>query len=185
VHPDETEISLESDSDVHSEEENEILHHTAGLPTNEQQDEEVEKKQHQHERRRQQQEQQKSQKQLPRSASEWGLPSQSRSLDSVHNFAGGPHGMKVSEAPHINHTSSPLAVFNVIFCRSYQTAGGGDKYYHQYSHTLDQDTSPLADVCESEVILFLGIILQMRQNDYWLTVDQMYTPFYSNTMKHG
>jgi hypothetical protein len=111
VHPDETEISLESDSDVHSEEENEILHHTAGLPRNEQQDEEFEEKQHQHERRRQQ----KSQKQLPRSASEWGLPSQSCSLNSVHNFAGGPHGMKVSEASHINHTSSPLAVFMSFF----------------------------------------------------------------------
>ncbi|PNF42225.1 hypothetical protein B7P43_G05522, partial [Cryptotermes secundus] len=52
------------------------------------------------------------------------------------------------------------------------------------------DPSPWPDVTDSEIFLFLGIIIQMghdirdRLKDYWSTVEQFATPFYSNTMKH-
>jgi hypothetical protein len=36
-----------------------------------------------------------------------------------------------------------------------------NRYYHQYLDTHYQAPSPLPDVCESEMFLFLGIILQM------------------------
>jgi hypothetical protein len=111
----EIEVILESDSEAYSEEEN----GSAGQ-SNHQQDDEEEEEQEVHP--------QQPQNQRPQSASEWRLPSSgSRSLTTVYIFTGGPHRMKISEAPHINKTSNPLAVFMLFFCGSYQTAGGGDK----------------------------------------------------------
>ena len=44
----------------------------------------------------------------------------------VHTFTGGPRGIKNSEAPGIDASSSPLKSFPVVFCGNYNTAGGGD-----------------------------------------------------------
>jgi hypothetical protein len=128
----EIEVILESDSEAYSEEEND----SAGSSTNHQQDEEFEEE----EQEGQQQQQQQPQTQRPQSASEWRLPSSgSQSLTTVYNFTGGPHGMKISVAPHINKTSNPLAVFMLFFAEVIrllvvETNG----YYHQYLDTLDQ-----------------------------------------------
>jgi hypothetical protein len=44
----------------------------------------------------------------------------------VHTFTGGPRGIRNSEAPGIDASSSPLKVFQLFFCGNYNTAGGGD-----------------------------------------------------------
>jgi hypothetical protein len=162
----EIEVILESDSKAFSEEENAS------------QDEEEE-----------QEEEEEQQQQQP--ASEWRLAAAGTSSQTtVHSFTGGLRGMKIGEAPHINNSSDPLAVFMLFFA---EVIGllvvETNRYYHQYLDTLDQGPSPLPDVSEAEMFLFLGLILQMghcirdRLADYWSTLDQMYTPFYSDTMK--
>jgi hypothetical protein len=93
----EIEVILDSDSEAFSEEENASHRH---------EDDDYEEEE---------QEGQEQQQQQPQSASEWRLPSAgARSLTTLHNFTGGPHGMKISEAPHINKTSNPLAVFRKV-----------------------------------------------------------------------
>jgi hypothetical protein len=63
-----------------------------------------------------------------------------------------------------------------------------NRYYHQYLDRLDDGPSR-PDVTNSEMFLFLGIIIQMghdirdRIKDYWSTAEQFHRPFYSNTMK--
>jgi len=62
-------------------------------------------------------------------------------------------------------------------------------YYHDYIDRLDDGPSPEPDVTEAEMFLFLVLTIQMghgvRDNlrGYWLTVDQLYTHFYSTMMK--
>jgi hypothetical protein len=47
------------------------------------------------------------------------------------------------------------------------------------------------DVTEAEMFVFLAITIQMghcildKLTDYWATMEQFYTPFYSNMMKRG
>jgi hypothetical protein len=102
------EVILESDSEAFSEEENAS----------------------------QEEEEQQQQQQQP--ASEWRLPAAVTSSSlTVHSFTGGPRGMKIGEAPHINKGSHPLAVFmffaEVIGLLVVET----NRYYHQYLDTLD------------------------------------------------
>ncbi|PNF14553.1 hypothetical protein B7P43_G14961 [Cryptotermes secundus] len=64
-----------------------------------------------------------------------------------------------------------------------------NRYYHQHVDRRQDGPSPRPDVTESEKFLFLGIIIQMghdnrgRLKDYWSTLEQFATPFYSKTMK--
>jgi hypothetical protein len=64
-----------------------------------------------------------------------------------------------------------------------------NRYYHQYLDTLNDGPSPLPDITESEMFLFLAIIIQMRHDiwdslaDYWSTIEQFLTPFRGTTMK--
>jgi hypothetical protein len=72
--------------------------------------------------------------------------------------------MKISETPHINNTSVPLAVFMLFFAIVIGLlVVETNVIYHQYLDTLDQGPLPLPDVCESEMFQFLGIILRMGQ----------------------
>jgi hypothetical protein len=67
--------------------------------------------------------------------------------------------------------------------------GETNQYYHQYLDKLEDGPSRLPDVTDSEMFLFLGIIIQMghdirdRLRDYWWTTEQFLTKFYCNTMK--
>jgi len=62
-------------------------------------------------------------------------------------------------------------------------------YYHDYIHRLDDGPSPEPDVTEADMFVFLALTIQMghgirnKMIDYWATVDQLYTPFYSIMMK--
>jgi hypothetical protein len=64
-----------------------------------------------------------------------------------------------------------------------------NRYYQQYLVVLDDGPSPLPDVTESEMFLFLVIIVQMRHavqgslSDLLVTIEQLLAPFYSSTMK--
>jgi hypothetical protein len=64
-----------------------------------------------------------------------------------------------------------------------------NRYYHQYLNSLEDGPSPLPDVTNFKIFIFLGIINQMghdirgRLRDYWTTAEQFLTSFYSNTLK--
>jgi hypothetical protein len=67
-----------------------------------------------------------------------------------------------------------------------------NKYYNQYLDTLENasGSSRLPDVTVQEMYVPLALIIQMGHdkqdipNDYWTTLVQYYTPFYSNMRKH-
>jgi hypothetical protein len=108
----------------------------------------------------------------------------------VHNCTGSPRGKKSNEAPHINDSSSPLSIFLLFFAEVITLlVVETNRYYHYYVDTLDNGPSPVPDVTEHEISLFLAITIQMghcirdQLTDYWATMDQFYTPFYSNTIK--
>ncbi|KAG8223670.1 hypothetical protein J437_LFUL001778 [Ladona fulva] len=65
-----------------------------------------------------------------------------------------------------------------------------NRYYQQYLEKFDEGPSPKPDVTMTEMYLFLAIILQMGHDvrdslrDYWSTLHQFNTPFYSSTIRH-
>jgi hypothetical protein len=64
-----------------------------------------------------------------------------------------------------------------------------DWYYHHYWDTLGNGPSPVSDMTEHEMVPFLAITVQMglciwgQLTDYWTTMDQFYTSFYSSMLK--
>jgi hypothetical protein len=63
-----------------------------------------------------------------------------------------------------------------------------NRYYRQYFDTLDKRPSSVPDITESEMLLFLALIIQMGHDvrdsskDYWTVSEQFLIPFYSKTM---
>jgi hypothetical protein len=125
------------------------------------------------------------------SPSSWGPPQQ-HGRRGVNNFSGGAVGINLNEAPHVNKDSTPLCVFMLFFSEIiHLLVEETNRYYHQYLDSLEDGPSPLPDVTNSEMFLFLGIIIQMdhyirdRIRDYWVTAEQFLTSFYSNTLKRN
>ena len=64
-----------------------------------------------------------------------------------------------------------------------------NRYYHGHLDRIDDGSSPLPDVSEAEMLVFLAIIIQrghcMRDKltDYWAKTKQFHTRFHSTTMK--
>ena len=64
-----------------------------------------------------------------------------------------------------------------------------NRYYHDHLNRLDKGPSPLPDVAEDEILLFLAITVQMghciwdRLTDYWAATNQFHTSFYGSAMK--
>ncbi|KAG8233829.1 hypothetical protein J437_LFUL008051 [Ladona fulva] len=64
-----------------------------------------------------------------------------------------------------------------------------NRYYQQYLEKFDEGPSPKPDVTMTEMYLLLAIILQMGHDvrdslrDYWSTLHQFNTPFYSSTIR--
>jgi hypothetical protein len=62
-------------------------------------------------------------------------------------------------------------------------------YYHDYMDRFDNAPSPEPDVTKAEMFVFLAVTIQMghdvrdKLTDYWATLDQIYTTFYSTMMK--
>jgi len=108
----------------------------------------------------------------------------------AHTYAGGPRGKKDNEASHINDGSSPLSVFLLYFSETIiLLVMEINCYYHDYIDRLDNGLSPEPDVTEADMFVFLALTIQMghgvreKLTDYWVTVDQLYTPFYGTMMK--
>ena len=64
-----------------------------------------------------------------------------------------------------------------------------NRFYHDHLDRFEECPSPLRDMTEVEMLVFLAITIQMRHcirdklTDYWATTNQFHTSFYSSTMK--
>ncbi|PNF17185.1 hypothetical protein B7P43_G06584 [Cryptotermes secundus] len=126
---------------------------------------------------------------LSSSPSSWGPPQQHRRR-GVNNFSGEAVGINLNKAPHVNKDSTPLCVFLLFFREIiHLLVEETNRYYHQYLDSLEDGPSPLPDITDSEMFLFLGVIIQMGHDirdqirDYWATAEQFLTSFYGKTLK--
>jgi len=91
----------------------------------------------------------------------------------VRTFTEGPRGKRNSEAPHINDSSSPLNVVLLYFTEIVMLVVETNRYYHDHLGRLDEGPSPLPDVTEAEMLVFLAITIQTgrciwnKLTDYW------------------
>jgi hypothetical protein len=79
--------------------------------------------------------------------------------------------------------SSPLSIFLLFFAEVITLlVAETDQYYHHCLDTLDSGPSPVPDVTEHEMYLFLAITIQVghcirdQLRDCWATMEQFYTP---------
>ena len=119
---------------------------------------------------------------------QWTRPSCPQS-SVAHTFTGAPRGKKDNEASHTNDGSSPLSIFLLYFAEIISLLVVETNSYYDYIDRLDDEPSPEPDVIEAEMFVFLALTIQMghgvrdKLTDYWATLDQLYTPFYSTMMK--
>jgi hypothetical protein len=122
--------------------------------------------------------------------SKWRQPTD-RPNKCVHQFTGDTPGKRQNVVPHFNKDLTPYSIFMLYFASVITLLlKETNRYYHQYLDTFYDGPSPLTDVTESEMFLFLAIIIQMGHDiwdslaDHWSTIKQFLTPFYSTTMKY-
>jgi hypothetical protein len=122
----------------------------------------------------------------------WLRPQHTCNSGGIHTFIGSLNGLRIQEAPHVNKHSNPVTVFFLFFTEVIQLlVAETNNYYSQYLDTLDNydGCSRLPEVTVQEMYMFLAIIIQMGHGirdtlkEYWSTLEQIYTPFYSNVMK--
>ena len=108
----------------------------------------------------------------------------------VHTFTGNPRGKRSSEASHLDDSSSPLSVFLLYFAEIITLlVVETNRYYHDHLDRIDEGPSPLPDLTEAEMLVFLAITIQMghcirdKLTDYWSRAENVHTPFYSNATK--
>jgi hypothetical protein len=64
------------------------------------------------------------------------------------------------------------------------------RYYQQYLDFLENGPSLVPDITESEMFLFLVVVIQMGHDihdnlkDYWSTTEQFLSPFYGKIVRH-
>lgn len=107
----------------------------------------------------------------------------------MHKFTGGPSGLQQT-GTHNNKDSSSPSIFMFFFFQIIQLlVEETNRYYHQYLDTLDEWQSPLPYMTVQKMCLFLVIIVQVRHDqrdmlkDYLSTLEQYFVAFYGNTMK--
>jgi hypothetical protein len=108
----------------------------------------------------------------------------------VYAFSGHPPVKDSSKMSHINSGSCPLGVF-LLFCVGDMQVLVVETnfYYQECCDKLEDGSSPLPDVTEAEVFLFVVHVLQMGHDvrdiltDCWSKVEQFYTLFCSNALK--
>ena len=90
---------------------------------------------------------------------------------------------------HINDCSSPLNVFLLYFAEIITVLEVETNcYYHKYTDRLNNGPSPAPEVTEAEMFVFLaptirsGNGIQDKLTDYWVTMDNLYTPFYEGML---
>jgi hypothetical protein len=80
----------------------------------------------------------------------------------VHTFTGGLRGRRDSEAPQINDSSSPLSIFVLYFAEIITLlVVENNRYYHNHIDRLNEGPSPLPDITEAEMRVFLAMTIQM------------------------
>jgi hypothetical protein len=95
------------------------------------------------------------------SGQQWTRPSAPQ-IGVVHTFTGGPRGKGNSESPHLDASSTPLSVFLLYFAEIITLlVVETNRYYHDHLDRLDEGPSPLPDVTEAEMLVFLAITIQM------------------------
>jgi hypothetical protein len=63
------------------------------------------------------------------------------------------------------------------------------RYYHGHLDRIDNGPSPLPNMTEAKMLVFLAITIQMghsirdKLTYYWATTNQFHTSIYSSTMK--
>jgi len=101
----------------------------------------------------------------------------------IQQFTGNKTGTWQNVAPHTYKDSSPNTAFILYFLQQLSC-------WWRPIHTMNttwRQTSPVPDITESEIFIFLAIIIQMGHytwdslKDYWLWPN-FCTPFYSKTM---
>jgi hypothetical protein len=74
----------------------------------------------------------------------------------------GPQGIRNSEAPGIDASSSPLRVFQLFFAEIITLlVAETNSYYDDHLDRLEQGPSPQPDVTEAEMHVFLAITISM------------------------
>jgi hypothetical protein len=78
------------------------------------------------------------------------------------NVSGGAVGINLNEAQHVSKDSTPLCVF-MLFFRGiiHLLVEKTNRYYHQYLDSFEDGPSPIPNVTDSKMFLFLGIIIQI------------------------
>jgi len=110
-------------------------------------------------------------------------------LSQVHTFTGGPRGIRNSEAPGIDASSSPLRVFQLFFAEIITLlVAKTNRYYRDHLDRLDRGPSPQPDVTEAEMRVFLAITISMghcirdKMTDYWSRAGNFHTASCGNAM---
>ena len=96
------------------------------------------------------------------SPSQWTQPSgPQRSTEQT--FRGGPRGAKTQWSATYDDGSSPISVF-ILYLAEIITllAMETNRYYHSHLDRLEDGPSPLHDMTENEMLVFL-VIIQMRR----------------------
>lgn len=97
--------------------------------------------------------------------SSWGLPQQHGKRGVNNLFSGGAVGIKLNEAPHMNKDYAPLCLLKQHFSWNFLSASGRDESqcYKEYLDILDEGSHSAPNVTDSEIFMFWGIIVQMKQ----------------------
>jgi hypothetical protein len=108
----------------------------------------------------------------------------------IHQFTGDKSGKRQNVAPDTNNDSIPDSVFILYFAAVFSLLVDETNHYcQQYLDTLDKH-SPVPDITESEMLLFLAQIIQTGYDvqdiwkDYWTVSGEFLMPFYSKTVSH-
>jgi hypothetical protein len=94
-------------------------------------------------------------------SSQWTMTPHPRKSKSAQD-TGGPRG-KINEVLYISDSSTPLSILLLFFAKVItllvvQT----NQYYYHYLDTLDSGPSPVLDMTEREMYVFLALTMQMR-----------------------
>jgi hypothetical protein len=86
----------------------------------------------------------------------WSRPQDTWNSDGVQSFTGGPCGLRIQDAPHVNNDSTPITIFLLCFMEVIQLLVVENKYYSQYLYMLGNDSrcSLLPEVTTRNVHLF-------------------------------
>jgi hypothetical protein len=100
----------------------------------------------------------------------------------IYDYTEHPRGEKKNEIAHINDSSSLLRIFLLLSTENI-TLQAVETDIVTIADILDTGPFPICDVNKYEMFLFLAITIRMDQlTECQTKMDQLYSPFYSNTI---